>query len=246
MPESLIDRNQIKEIYKQRFSQPPSLSQNDAQLVYLKSALPNNKHSNILDAGCGDGRYSRYLVENGYQNVHAVDLFEELSIEGVQYQTASVDELPFKNDSFDLIFSNSVIFYVEPPVNALREFHRVLKPGGVVMITAHTKWSLFTLYRVLKRDWLKSSDMEHLAGVNFYSAAYYQRALEASNFWVSHRDGWRLSFILYPLYRVMAKVFKKIAGMELPAKLPRITRNKRWAELKSEISYHSVLIAKKK
>ena len=46
---------------------------------------------------------------------------------------------------------NSVIFYLANPEKRIMEFKRVLKKGGIVFITAHTKYSLFILWRCIKR-----------------------------------------------------------------------------------------------
>lgn len=222
------------------------LSHNDSQLTYILEALPQNKNIFILDAGCGDGRYSAYLLNMGYKNIAAVDLFEKSMVEGIEYITSSIDNLPFDNNSFDFIFSNSVIFYVEPPIKALFEFHRVLTPGGSLIFTAHTKWSFFTLKRLIKRDLLRLKQMNHLVGVKFYTASYYHEALEKVGFIVHLRDGWRFSFILYPAYTIFRAVVKKFIGVILPLKRPYITKNKFLSKIKSELSYHSVFIAFKR
>ncbi len=246
MNDNVIDQEKIKKIYQNCFVSPSNLSLNDPQLLYLLNYFPEDKNIHILDAGCGDGRYSDYLKKKGYVNICAVDLFERCSNMAVEYQTASVDALPFVDNSVDFIFSNSVIYYVEPPIKALIEFNRILKSNGILMITAHTKWSLFTFLRVIKRDLLNRSNMSYLSGVKFYSANYYQDALLASNFEVLLRDGWRFSFFLYPTYRLIASVLKKFSGIKFPEKSAYITKNPILGKIKSEISYHSVFIAKKK
>lgn len=246
MNDNPINRGRIKDIYRERFVHPLILSPNDTQLLYLLHSLPKDRNTRILDAGCGDGRYAEYLVNYGYLNVYAVDLFEHSPTKIVDYQCASVDALPFKDNFFDYVFSNSVIFYIDPPVKALSEFNRVLKSGSVLMFTAHTKWSLFTLLRVIKRDLLKSANMQHLDGVKFYSARYYQQALTTLGFDVLLRDGWKFSFFIYPMYLSASKYLRKIANINLPEKKAYIIKNNLLGKIKSEISYHSVFIAKKK
>ena len=219
------------------------LTADDPQLAYILQTIPTDRALNVLDAGCGDGRYSLHLASLGYKHLHAVDLFDKPDIPGVEYVSASIDLLPYKDNSFDFIFCNSVIFYVDPPEKALREFRRVLKTDGTVVITAHTKWSLFTLWRIIKRDILRQHSMEHLAGVKFYSAEYYRKALINNGFEISLRDEWRLSSILHPTYRLIGSAIRKAIGLALPLKKPYITQSEWLAWIKSEIAYHSVFIA---
>ncbi|MBX3423882.1 MAG: class I SAM-dependent methyltransferase [Pirellulaceae bacterium] len=245
MVDESIDREQIKSIYQEWFRQPTLLSAHDAQLQYLLAILPEDQSVAILDAGCGDGRYSQYLRSRGYANIMAVDLFAKSPVDDLPYRSASIDALPFENESFDVVFSNSVVYYADPPGRALAEFARVLKPGGTLMFTAHTKWSLFTLQRVIKRDVLKSKAVSHLTGVKFYSAEYYNRALRAQGFEVCLRDGWRCSFLAYPTYLYASAILNKVAGFRLPEIRPFMSRARWIGKLKSEFAYHSVFIAKK-
>lgn len=222
------------------------LSADDAQLFYLVTSLPENKDISILDAGCGDGRYSQYLMQQGYSNVVAVDLFEKLPIDSIPYQTASIDDLPFENEAFDFIFSNSVVYYIDPPRRAIAELARVLKPGGSLLLTAHTKWSSFTLQRMIKRDFFKNNTMSHLSGVKFYSARYYQRALQLEGFKVLVRDGWRFSFFAYPIYLRASRIFKEWFRLRLPEIRPNLSRWKWMGKIRSELSYHCVFVAQKR
>ena len=245
MRNKTINRDRVRKIYQERLSELPALHADDAQLCYLLKYLPKRMDIRILDAGCGDGRYSLYLANLGYTNILAVDLFEKLLQDNLSYQQASIDALPFHNDSFDFVFSNSVIFYVDPPSKGLAEFYRVLKPGGLVIFTAHTRWSLFTLQRCLKRDFLKRSQMSHLEGVKFYSSSYYHSILVRLGFRVELRDGWRYSFFFYPMYLIGSSIVKRLLGLQFPQLKPWMPTNRILRRIKSEVSYHSIFVARK-
>ncbi len=241
-----INREQIRTIYETKLtSKNVELSSSDPQLAYILRAIPTDLNIHVLDAGCGDGRYSIYLHKLGYNHLYAVDLFSTLNVPGIEYKSASIDELPYEDSFFDFIFCNSVIFYVDPPEKALVEFHRVLKKGATIVITAHTKWSLFTLWRTIKRDIFKLRSMNHLLGVKFYSAKYYRKTLAKNGFELVLIDGWRFSFIIYPMYHLVWAAIRKITNLTLPVKKPYIIETKWIRRIKSELSYHSVLIAKK-
>ena len=105
----------------------------------LERYLPQSKSaSKILDAGCGTGAVMKYLCR--YGEVTGFDYSAEaLRFSHQRAHTrlaqASVLETPFVSNHFDLIVSFDVI--CETGVNdeqALLEFRRILKPGGLVML----------------------------------------------------------------------------------------------------------------
>lgn len=235
----------IEKIYRERLlSKEPLINDNDIQLNYILQYLPKNKDINILDAGCGNGNYAFYLSRLEYKNIHAVDLFSDIRTDNFEYQKSSIDTLPFKDKRFNFIYSNSVIYYLKKPEDGIREFNRVLKSDGILFFTAHTKYSLFTLWRVFKRDVLKLKSMEHLKEVKFYSASYYKNILEKNGFEIILQDGYKVSFFIYPLYKIIGKIISKIFNIKFPTIKPYISRGV-LGKIKSGISYHSVFIARK-
>lgn len=95
---------------------------------------PNLK---ILDAGCGTGLLAKKLEILG--QVWAVDLsptaVKLAKKRKIRVQQASVMKLPFPSKTFDVVTSVDVIYHrkVEDK-KALKEFNRVLKPGGVLVL----------------------------------------------------------------------------------------------------------------
>ncbi len=242
-----MHNSEIKKVYEDRLLKiAPFLSSDDSQLHYLLHILHDQKKEiKILDAGCGNGNYAVYLASLGYKHINAVDLFDSLRNAHFRYRQASIDALPFENGFFDLLYSNSVIYYLKEPQKGIEEFGRVLKKDGLLLITAHTKYSLFTLWRVFKRDILKLNSMKHLHGVKFYSAYYYQKILEKNGFEILVQDGYRFSFFVYPFYQNTVKVFERYFHIRLPLITP-YSNTGLLGKIKSELAYHSVFIARKK
>lgn len=89
----------------------------------------------ILDLGAGQGWYSLYLQEKGFQ-VTAVD--QKLGFHHPQISTLekSLEEkLPFPNEEFDMILAWDIIEHVKNETQLLQEMHRILKKGGIVLLS---------------------------------------------------------------------------------------------------------------
>lgn len=92
----------------------------------------------ILDAGCGTGLLAKKLKAFG--QVTGIDINSEAikfaKKRGVDARLASVTHLPFKANTFDLIVSIDVLYHeqVTDDLQALKEFKRVLKSGGIVIV----------------------------------------------------------------------------------------------------------------
>lgn len=96
----------------------------------------------MLDAGCGTGQTSAYIKEYYGCDVTGIDhhqlmvhkakqRFFELGLD-VNVKQGNTEKLPFKDASFDLILSESVIAFTDASAT-LSEFKRVLKPHGVLL-----------------------------------------------------------------------------------------------------------------
>ncbi len=97
----------------------------------------------VLDAGCGTGRTGRALRSAGYRgDLHGIDLSEEsLAVARRSEAYTSVAPanlqapLPFQDDSFDALTCVGVMSYVPEVEACWREFCRIVRPGGVVVVT---------------------------------------------------------------------------------------------------------------
>ncbi len=114
----------------------------------LEEYVPKRASRKILDAGCGTG--AAYPVLKQFGTVIGVDVSDNAlrfaRRMGEQTKKASVMKLPFRKESFDVVVSLDVLYHawVKNHRNALVEYARVLKPGGVL------------LWREPAFNWLKS------------------------------------------------------------------------------------------
>ena len=109
----------------------------------------------MLDVGCGEGRHifgvmqdhptmkcigidmdkaSLNIAEEGYE------YFESISNAGAEFIEGSAYSLPFDNDSFDLIVCSEVLEHLHEYNDAIKEIHRVLKPGGKFYASVPASW----------------------------------------------------------------------------------------------------------
>ncbi|MEW6003372.1 MAG: class I SAM-dependent methyltransferase [Nitrospirota bacterium] len=117
--------------------------------IVFKELLPRDiAGKSLLDAGCGTGHFSKFASEKGVV-VTSLDIGEKL-LEKVAQKcdtkrvVGSVLDLPFKNNQFDFIISSEVLEHTVNAFKALKEFHRVLKSGGILALTVPNrfwKWS---------------------------------------------------------------------------------------------------------
>jgi len=116
--------------------------------IYLFDQLLKGTYSacrTILDAGCGDGRNLIYFLKNGYEvygvdhNPEAVSKIKALargmgdSETEKHFHVATVEEMPFRQEQFDLVISSAVLHFainLEHFEQMLQQMWQVLKPGG--------------------------------------------------------------------------------------------------------------------
>jgi len=97
----------------------------------------NNKKGNFLDFGCGPGILTNLICSHFSDYKHyGIDLSKELlqiaelSYPNTTWKQASVYKLPFKEKSFDFIYSSYVLIHLQEIDKALQEVYRTLKDDG--------------------------------------------------------------------------------------------------------------------
>lgn len=119
-----------------------------SELTAIVDSIPLRTSDRVLDAGCGDGFFTQLLyrrMNNGGQLIAFDRSAEYLHLAqqqvqpderdpAVQFQLGDVQQLPFPAASFDLIWCAHSMQSFHDPKEALREFRRVLRPGGTIAI----------------------------------------------------------------------------------------------------------------
>jgi GT2 family glycosyltransferase/SAM-dependent methyltransferase len=141
----------------------------------------------ILDLGCGDGTFARILF-NGVTIDAGVDADAD-EVERarrtqcyVDVQNARIERLPFESGSFATAYSNCVLEHVEPLDAALKEIHRVVRPGGHLYLTVPSPRCTTYLF------WTRLLSRVGLRGVADWYANLTLRLFKAEH--VMEADGW--------------------------------------------------------
>ena len=148
----------------------------------------------ILDAGCGTGFNLGYFSTDQLHDVYGLDL-ASAALRHVHQRgfskvaQASITDIPFKSETFDIVFSFEVVTQTPLAMHdaSLREMHRVLKPGGHLFI------------RVPAFMWLWSSHDEALEVRYRYEREELSKRLTDVGFaveWASYANGFLFPVIL--------------------------------------------------
>jgi ubiquinone/menaquinone biosynthesis C-methylase UbiE len=165
----------------------------------------------VLDVGCGVGATPVYLAKTVGCRVVGVDLLEKMVQQSheraraecvedrIELRVADARQLPFDDDLFDAVISESVNVFFEDKLEAMREYVRVTKPGGYVGTTEMT--------------WLKppSAELERL-----FREAVYAQAHEA--------HGWTQLLKEAGLKDVVGRAHQIDAALETQGRIERYGR----------------------
>ncbi len=129
----------------------------------------------VLDVGCGAGFLSNELARNGLQ-VTGVDLSEEsLAVahrhdetKKVHYLTADAYKLPFPDQSFDIVTAMDFLEHVDRPDDVIKEFSRVLKPGGLFIFHTFNRNPLAHLIIIKFVEWFVKNTPKDMHVINLF------------------------------------------------------------------------------
>jgi ubiquinone/menaquinone biosynthesis C-methylase UbiE len=152
------EEDTVPDVYLTINEADPDLLAQIAQGLEMRATLPQQvailetylgdidfpEDARVLNVGCGTGAQSRTLIQRpGVASVVGIDRAKFLlgrarelaaGLDGLTFEEASGDDLPFAAASFDVIVAHTVLTHVADPEAVLAELFRVLRPGGTLAI----------------------------------------------------------------------------------------------------------------
>jgi len=169
--------------------------------VLLDPILPRDSELRILDAGCGTGGMLSWLQRySASREVSGID-FSATALQFSQRRghrqlaRGSIAQLPFTGSTFDLVTSYDVLQHVfdQGDYQALAEFNRVLRPGGIAFV------------RVAAYQWLRSGHDDAIAVQRRYTLPQLTRAMRDAGFRI--RRATYANTLLFPVAAVKRLLF---------------------------------------
>ena len=160
----------------------------------LKEIIQSNNYKNILEAGCGTGRWIKDLKKDGL-NVYGLDYsFEMLKIPrrdvpGIKVVNADADFIPYKDKAFDLIFCMNAIHHFPDKEKFIKECARLLVDDGTIAIYGvdpylDKDWYVYKYFDgVLDNDLIRFPSREHLKYLLIQNGFYEINVSVAEEVW---------------------------------------------------------------
>ena len=124
---------------------------------------PDFTGARVLEIGCGRGGFSLWMASHdpGPEQIVAADysgvavrmgakLASEEGVTDIQWHEADIQQLPFADETFDIVISCETIEHVPDPEMGVRELTRVLKKNGTLYLTTPNYFNFFGLWRVYR------------------------------------------------------------------------------------------------
>lgn len=102
-------------------------------MVFASSLVKSS--DKVLDAGAGQCPYKKYFSHALYESTDIEDSLDETR-KSIHTFICSLDDIPKANNSYNVIVNTQVLEHVEYPEKVIKEFYRILKPGGKLFLTA--------------------------------------------------------------------------------------------------------------
>ncbi len=225
---ALYDRDQVLE-FMQPFVDRFAANSLDGKELFADKTC--------LDAGCGGGRGTLFMLKHGARHVTGFDFSarnvdttkrnaEKFGYSNIAVQQGTLEQLPFADATFDVVWCNGVLQHAAQPDVCLAEITRVLKPGGRAWIYVYGAGGVYWYAVKFFREWFANTRSEDLI-------ARLQLAGLEPRYVAEYLDDWKVSYLrAYRAAPVVARLVELgySGTTPLPLGVPYDTnhRNTKW------------------
>ena len=143
-------------------------------LLKMIAVTGTTPDSEILDVGCGSGRFLFSLRDLGFKNLTGIDPFarREFIADDIRVMRKTIHDLP-DNNSFDLIVFNHSLEHIPDQLETLSKVSHILADGGVCFVRMPVKTE--TIWKLYGVDWVQIDAPRHLFVHTIASFRYLSR-----------------------------------------------------------------------
>ncbi|MBI5076017.1 MAG: class I SAM-dependent methyltransferase [Nitrospirae bacterium] len=165
-----------------------------------------DRNLSILEVGCSGGPLIRLLQREGFAKVAGIDINEcsvQLcrSLGDAAVKVADGCSTGFSDEQFDVVVASDVLEHIEDPVQGLREWSRILRPKGIVLVFVPAFQFLWSRHDEVNRHYRRYTKQEIVT------------LLEQADFYIERAAYWNFCFF-FPalLVRTMRRIFSRQQG----------------------------------
>jgi ubiquinone/menaquinone biosynthesis C-methylase UbiE len=177
----------------------------------------------VVDLGCGDGQWSVELSRSHRPQLVGID-YNPLRLERYRQNVPHAEvrfgsclEIPLDDNSADVVMFHQVLEHLSTPEVALREIHRILRPGGWLMLSVPNEgtWLKQQIqYRLIEPRALEQTDH-----VNFFTRPSLRALLEKNMYQVRKIDA--IGFY-FPHNGISRRLVKHRVSFEIGVRLAQL------------------------
>ncbi|MFC2040945.1 class I SAM-dependent methyltransferase [Chloroflexota bacterium] len=219
----------------------------------------------ILEIGCSSGYFTRRLLDKA-QEVHGIDINEKhiqmarSKYPEIDFRVSTATHLPYEDNLFDVLVMLEVYEHIEDERKVIEEIFRVLKPGGVLILSTPNRGifevldpynmkmrlkgsapRLFSIIRKLQR-YQSTQYRDNLIRHRHYSLADIEQAFEGRfTIYKVHRSG----LLMYPVCSALQSITSRLTGWRVPNMLLHSLKNVDGSMNYGRFSYNLMVMAKK-
>jgi SAM-dependent methyltransferase len=169
----------------------------------LISLIPKGEDSRILDVGCAGGHLIKALRIEGFRKVYGIDISKKSIFScrknGLgKIMLSDASQTGFRSEIFDVVVASDVLEHIKDDAKALREWGRIMKKGGRIVVFVPAFSFLWSAHDVVCHHHRR------------YSFSSMTRALEGSGFVIERVSGWNMiSFLPSAFVRMLDSLLSR-------------------------------------